>query len=78
MGALVVKVYHQVEQLNPGVWGGSNTNAAPTPVRRLPFASVGWETPLTGTYSISSIFQSTKSPSRRSAAATDPPAAKRI
>ncbi len=35
--------------------GGNNTNAAPTPAppaRRLPFASVGWETPLTGTYSI--------------------------
>ena len=37
---------------------------------------MGWETPL-GTYSISSISRSTKSPSRRSAVATDPPAAKR-
>ena len=55
--------------------GGNNTNAAPTPARRLPF-SVGWETPLTGTYSVSSISQSTKSPSRRSAAAAaaQPPA----
>ena len=57
--------------------GGNNTNAAPTPAHRLPFASVGWETPLTGTYSVSSISQSTKSPSRRSAAAAvaaQPPA----
>jgi hypothetical protein len=38
---------------------------------------VGWETPLTGTYSISSISHSTKAPSRRSLAATDPLAAKR-
>jgi len=77
MGALVVKVYHQVEQLNPG-GGGNNTNAAHTPARCLPFASVGWETPLTGTYSVSSISHSTKSLSRRSsAAATAPPAAKR-
>jgi len=39
---------------------------------------VGWETPLTGTYSVSSISHSTKSPSRRSAAATDLPAKKRV
>jgi hypothetical protein len=38
---------------------------------------VGWETPLTGTYSVSSISQSTKSPSRRSAAAAAQPLAKR-
>jgi len=38
---------------------------------------VGWEIPLTGTYSVSSISHSTKSPSRCSAAATDLPAAKR-
>jgi len=50
--------------------GGNNTNAAPTPACRLPFASVGWE--------ISSISHSTKSPSWRSAAATDPPAVKRV
>jgi len=56
---------------------GGGTNAAHTPARRLPFATVGWETPLTGTYSVSSISHSTKSPSRRPAAATDPPAAKR-
>ncbi len=56
--------------------GGNNTSAAPTPARRLPF-SVGWETPLTGTYSVSSISQSTKSPSRRSAAAAAQPLAKR-
>ncbi len=56
--------------------GGNNTNAAPTPARRLPF-SVGWETPLTGTYSVSSISQSTISPSRRSAAAAAQPPAKR-
>ena len=55
IGVLVVKVYHQVEQLNPGGGGRNNSNAAPTPTRRLPFASVGWETPLTRTYSISSI-----------------------
>jgi hypothetical protein len=43
----------------------------------LPFASVDWETPA-GTYSVSSISHSTKSPSRRSAVATHPPpAAKR-
>jgi len=38
---------------------------------------VGWETPLRGTYSVSSISHCTKSPSRRSAAATDLPAVKR-
>ncbi len=32
---------------------------------------------MVGTYSVSSISHSTKSPSRRSAVATDPPAAKR-
>ncbi len=64
-----------MEQLNPG-GGGDNTNAAPTPARRLPF-SVGWETPLTGTYSVSSISHSTKSPSQRSAAAAAQPPAKR-
>ena len=59
--------------------GGNNTNAAPTPAppaRRLPF-SVGWETPLTGTYSVSSISHSTKSPSRRTAAAAAQLPAKR-
>ena len=58
--------------------GGTNANTAPTPSRRLPFASVDWgETPV-GTYSVSSISHSTNSPRRRSAVATDPPpAAKR-
>jgi hypothetical protein len=43
----------------------------------LLFASDDWETPA-GTYSVSSISHSTKSPSRRSAVATHPPpAAKR-
>ena len=46
---------------------------APTPSRRLPFASVGWETPLAGTYSVFSMSASQSS----SAVATDPPAAKR-
>jgi len=53
--------------------GGTNTNPAPTQASRLPFDSVGWETPI-GTYSISSISHSTKSQSRCSAVATDPPA----
>ena len=52
--------------------GGTNANTAPTPSRRLPFASVGWETPI-GTYSVSSMSASRRS----SAVATDPPAAKR-
>ena len=57
--------------------GGTNTNTAPTPSRRLPFGSVDWETPA-GTYSVSSISHSTNSPRRRSTVATDPPpAAKR-
>jgi len=60
LGTLVVKVYRPVEQLNPGGGGES-------PARCLPFASVGWETPLTGAYFVSSISHSTKSPSRRSA-----------
>ena len=47
-------------------------NTAPTPSRRLPFASVGWETPI-GTYSVSTMSASRRS----SAVATDPPAAKR-
>ena len=55
---------------------GNNTNTAPTQALRLPFASVGWETPI-GTYSVSSISHSTKSPSQRSAVATDPPVVKR-
>jgi hypothetical protein len=54
----------------------ANINNAHTPARPLPFGSVGWETPM-GTYSVSSISHSTKSPSWRSAVATDPPAAKR-
>jgi hypothetical protein len=37
---------------------------------------VGWETTTAGTYSVTSISHSTKSPSRRSAVATDPPVAK--
>jgi len=57
--------------------GGTNTNTALTPAHRLPFGSVDWgETPI-GTYSLSSISHSTKSPSRHSAVATNPPAAKR-
>ena len=80
MGALVVKVYHPMQQLNPGGesrrGGGTYTNTAPTPARRMPFDSVGWETPI-GTYSVYSISHSTISPSRCSAVATDPPAAKR-
>jgi len=52
--------------------GGTNANTAPTPSRRLPFASVGWETPI-GTYSVSSMSASRRS----SAVATDPPATKR-
>ena len=51
--------------------GGTNANTAPTPSRRLPFASVGWETPI-GTYSVSSMSGSRRS----SAVATDPPATK--
>ena len=51
--------------------GGTNANTAPTPSRRLPFASVGWETPI-GTYSVSSMSGSRRS----SAVATDPPAKK--
>ena len=53
--------------------GGTNTNTATTPARRLPFASVGWETPL-AEYSVSSMSASRRS----SAVATDPPAAKRV
>ena len=49
--------------------GGTNTNTATTPARRLPFASVGWKTPVVGTYSVSSMS------SRCSAVATDPPPA---
>jgi hypothetical protein len=57
--------------------GGTNTNTAPTPSHRLPFASVNWETPV-GPYSVSFISHSTNSPRRRSTVATDPPpAAKR-
>jgi hypothetical protein len=53
--------------------GGTNANTAPTPSRRLPFASVGWETPI-GTYSVSSMSASRCS---STAVPTDPPAAKR-
>ena len=57
--------------------GGTNINTAPTPASRMPFDSVGWETPI-GTYSVSFISHSTKSPSRRfDVATTYPLAAKR-
>ena len=56
--------------------GGTNTNTAPTPAGHMPFDSVGWETPI-GTYSVSSISHSAKSPSRRSDVATYPLAVKR-